>query len=71
MKPGNLPLQSVRLLDKLRERIRYMHYSLSTEKVYMYWVRLFIRWSGRTGQMLATERIRTVPEVRDALGAVA
>ncbi|MBT9506709.1 MAG: phage integrase N-terminal SAM-like domain-containing protein [Rhodoferax sp.] len=71
MKPGNPPLQSVRLLDQLRERIRYMHYSLSTEKVYLYWVRLFIRWSGRNGQMLATERIRTAPEVRDALSAVA
>lgn len=71
MKPGNPPLQSVRLLDQLRERFRYMHYSLSTEKVYMYWVRFFIRWLGRIGQMLATERIRSVPEVRDALGAVA
>ena len=33
------------------ERIRYMHYSLSTEQVYLYWVRFFIRWSGRSGQM--------------------
>jgi hypothetical protein len=32
MKPGNAPLQSIRLLDQVRERIRYMHYSLSTEK---------------------------------------
>lgn len=23
-----------------------MHYSLSTEKVYLYWVRFFIRWHG-------------------------
>lgn len=51
MKPGNPPLQSTRLLDQLRERIRYMHYSLSTEQVYLYWVRFFIRWSGRDGQM--------------------
>lgn len=35
----------------MRERIRYMHYSLSTEKVYLYWVRFFIRWHGREGQM--------------------
>jgi len=28
-----------------------MHYSLSTEKVYLYWVRFFIRWHGRGGQM--------------------
>ncbi|MES2950964.1 MAG: integron integrase [Pseudomonadota bacterium] len=51
MKPGNPPLQSTRVLDQLRERIRYMHYSLSTEQVYVYWVRFFIRWSARCGQM--------------------
>lgn len=38
------PLKSTRLLDQLRERIRYLHYSISTEKTYVYWVRLFIRW---------------------------
>lgn len=51
MKPGNPPRQSTRVLDQLRERIRYMHYSLSTEQVYVYWVRFFIRWSARNGQM--------------------
>ena len=35
MKPGNVPLKSIRLLDQVRERIRYLHYSLSTEKVYL------------------------------------
>jgi len=51
MKPGTPPLQSTRLLDQVRERIRYMHYSLSTEQTYLYWVRFFIRWSGRDGKM--------------------
>jgi integron integrase len=51
MKPGTPPLQSIRVLDQLRERIRYMHYSLSTEQVYVYWVRFFIRWSARSGEM--------------------
>jgi site-specific recombinase XerD len=51
MKPRNPPLQSTRLLDQVRERIRYLHYSLSTEKVYLYWIRFFIRWHGRNGQM--------------------
>lgn len=37
---------SKRLLDQLRERIRYMHYSLRTEQAYVYWVRFFIRWHG-------------------------
>jgi uncharacterized protein YfbU (UPF0304 family) len=51
MKPGTPALQSVRLLDQVRERVRCLHYSLSTEKVYLYWVRFFIRWHGRGGQM--------------------
>ena len=51
MKPGNAPLQSIRLLDQVRERIRYMHYSLSTEKNYLYWVKFFVRWHGRDGVM--------------------
>ena len=33
VKPGAPVLQSTRILDQLRERIRYMHYSLSTEQV--------------------------------------
>ncbi len=40
------PLQSGRILDQLRERIRYMHYSLRTEEAYVYWVRAFIRFHG-------------------------
>lgn len=38
------PLRSNRLLDQLRERIRYKHYSLRTEQAYVYWVRLFVRF---------------------------
>ena len=51
MKPRNPPLQSARLLDQVRERIRYLHYSLSTEKTYLYWVRFYVRWHGRNGTM--------------------
>jgi integron integrase len=40
------PLHSTRLLDQVRERARYLHYSLSTEKAYLYWIRFFIRWHG-------------------------
>lgn len=32
-------LQSTRLLDQVRERIRYLHYSLQTEKADLHWVR--------------------------------
>jgi integron integrase len=51
MKPRNPPLQSLRLLDQVRERIRYLHYSLSTEKTYLYWIRFYVRWHGRNGTM--------------------
>jgi site-specific recombinase XerD len=50
-KVGAPALQSTRLLDQLRERIRYLHYSLQTEKAYVYWARLFVRWHGRNGEM--------------------
>jgi integron integrase len=40
------PLQSVRVLDQLRERLRYQHCSLSTEKAYLHWCRAFIRFHG-------------------------
>ena len=40
------PLKSARLLDRLRERIRFLHYSIRTEQVYVYWVRSLIRFHG-------------------------
>jgi integrase len=40
------PAKPTRLLDVLRERARYLHYSLRTEKAYLYRARFFIRWSG-------------------------
>jgi hypothetical protein len=59
MKPGNPPLQSIRFLGPLRERIQYMHYSLATEKVYLYWLCFFIRWSARNGQIQYGHGART------------
>ncbi|RYD62281.1 MAG: integrase, partial [Verrucomicrobiaceae bacterium] len=40
------PLQSPRLLDQVRERIRLLHYSRRTEEAYVYWVRAFVRFHG-------------------------
>src|SRR5574344_332018 len=40
------PLRSVKVLDQLRARIRYLHYSLPTEQAYVHWVRAFIRCHG-------------------------
>jgi DNA repair protein RadC len=51
IKPSSPPLQSTRLLDQVRERIRCLHYSLSTEKTLLYWVRFFVGWAGRGGNM--------------------
>lgn len=33
-----------RLLDAVRQQIRYRHYSLRTEKAYVHWVRAFVRF---------------------------
>jgi site-specific recombinase XerD len=38
------PLQSSRLLDQVRERIRYLHYSIRTEEAYVHWIRAFVRF---------------------------
>ena len=44
---GNAPVAPApRLLAQVRERARYLHYSLRTEKAYVYWVRFFVRWHG-------------------------
>lgn len=40
------PLRAPRLLDQVRERIRYLHYSRRTEKAYVHWSRAFIRFHG-------------------------
>lgn len=43
--------QPLRLLDQVREVLRYKHYSLRTEQAYLYWIRFFVRWAGRDGAM--------------------
>lgn len=30
------------LLDQVRERIRYLHYSIRTEDAYVHWIRAFV-----------------------------
>ena len=39
------PPQS-RLLDQVRERVRYQHYSIRTEVAYVHWVLAFVRFHG-------------------------
>ncbi|MBM3343427.1 MAG: integron integrase [Betaproteobacteria bacterium] len=38
------PLKATRLLDQVRERIRYKHFSLSTERIYVHWIRAFVHF---------------------------
>jgi integron integrase len=40
------PLRAQRLLDQVRERARYLHYSLRTEQAYVHWARAYVRFHG-------------------------
>jgi integrase len=40
------PLHAPRLLDQVRERVRYLHYSRRTEQAYLHWCKAFIRFHG-------------------------
>ena len=77
------PLRATRLLDQLRERLRYLHYSLRTEQAYVYWLLAFVRWSGMRHprelgkteveaflSMLANERSVSPSTHRQALSAI-
>jgi integron integrase len=72
-----------RLLTQVRERIRLHHFALSTEKVYVHWIRFFIRFHGlrhpeTMGRMeveaflthLASERNVAASTHRQALSAL-
>ncbi len=39
--------QSIRLMDQVREVLRYHHYAIRTEEVYVKWILSFIRFNGR------------------------
>lgn len=38
------PLAATRLIEQIRERTRYLHYSIRTEEAYVAWVKQFIRF---------------------------
>lgn len=71
MKPGAPSLQSTRLLDQVRERVRYMHHSLKTEKAYLYWIRFFIRWSATQSGGMRHPRVMGVADVEAFLSMLA
>ena len=84
IRPPPVPVGApLRLLDALRERLRYMHYSLRTEEAYVYWVRSYVRWAGMRHprdlgasdvqgylSMLANERHVAAGTHRQALSAL-
>ena len=39
--------KSPRLLDQLRTRIRFLHYSRSTEQAYVHWTRRYVLFHGK------------------------
>lgn len=51
--PSNAAAAQPRLLEQVRSRLRLKHYSLRTEKAYLYWIRRYIVASGmrHPGQM--------------------
>ncbi|HMM86934.1 integron integrase [Azohydromonas sp.] len=81
--PCAVPAVAPRLLDVVRERVRYLHYSLRTEQAYVHWVRAFVRFHrmrhprqmGRVEveaflTWLSSERSVSVATHRQALSAI-
>jgi hypothetical protein len=48
-KPDWVPPRSIKLLDQVRERVRYLHYSLQTDMVYVYWAKALVLWTAHSG----------------------
>ena len=59
-------VQPLTLLGRVREAIRYKHYSIRTERTYVEWVRRFVRFHGQRHP-----RDMGAPEVRSFLGHLA
>lgn len=59
MKPGAPSLLSTRLLDQVRERVQYIHYSLKTEKYYLYLI-LFLSTGVQCSPVACATRARWV-----------
>ncbi len=88
LRPRHAPSQpqaqpALSLIGALRERLRYMHYSLRTEEAYVFWVRHYLRWAGHRHprtmgaaevqaflSMLANERRVAAATHRQALSAL-
>ena len=47
MQTNTTQAQPKKLLDQVRDKIRFKHYSLSTENTYLSWVKQFILYHGK------------------------
>ena len=47
MQTNTTPTQPKKLLDQVRDKIRFKHYSLSTENTYLSWIKQFILYHGK------------------------
>ncbi len=47
MQTNTTPTQPKKLLDQVRDKIRFKHYSLGTENTYLSWIKQFILYHGK------------------------
>ena len=47
MQTNTTSTQPKKLLDQVRDKIRFKHYSLSTENTYISWIKQFILYHGK------------------------
>ncbi|CAH1388092.1 phage integrase N-terminal SAM-like domain-containing protein [Candidatus Nitrotoga sp. M5] len=47
MQENTTSLPAQKLLDQVRDKIRYKHYSLSTENTYISWIKQYIIFNGK------------------------
>ena len=64
-------LAASRLLDQVHERVRRMHYSLTTEKVYLYWILFYYFRSTTQPGGMRHPRDMSVAEVEAFLSLLA
>jgi hypothetical protein len=50
-KPDWVPPRTVKLLDQVCERVRWLRYSLQTVKAYVYWAKAFV-WCVKPAALL-------------------
>ena len=74
-KEGFIPNPKLKLLDQLREVLRFKHYSIRTEEAYLNWVVRFLKFHRRAGAVSAGDwrhpRELGAPEVQAFLNDLA